>query len=64
MPTSFLTGFVTEVNGVIVGTGQLPHDLPVVFIFSQPAVAGEPKSLVHGLIFHINALQVPTCSRT
>lgn len=58
-----LTGFVTEVYGVVVGTGQLPHYLPVVFIFSQPAVAGKPEGLVHGLIFHVNVLQVPTRSR-
>lgn len=58
-----LTGFITEVYGVIVGTGQLPHDLPVIFIFSQPTVTGEPEGLVHGLIFHINVLQVPTWTR-
>ncbi|TNN59105.1 hypothetical protein EYF80_030639 [Liparis tanakae] len=29
----------------------------------QPAVAGEPEGLVHGLVFHIDVLQVPTRSR-
>lgn len=58
-----LTGFVTEVYRVVVGTGQLPHYLPVIFIFCQPAVTGEPEGLVHGLIFHINVVQVPTRSR-
>lgn len=61
--TFVLTGFVTAVYRVIVGTGQLPHYLPIIFLFRQPAVTGEPKGLVHGLISHINILQVPTRSR-
>ena len=51
-----LTGFLVEVHSVIVGTSQLPHDLPIILVFGQPAVAGEAEGLVHGIVLHVNVL--------
>lgn len=63
-PSRFsLTGFLAEVDRVVVGTRQLPHYLSVLFVFGQPAVTGEAERLVHGLVPHVDALQVPAGSR-
>lgn len=62
-PSRFsLTGFLAEVDRVVVGARQLPHDLSVLFVFGQPAVTGEAERLVHGLVPHVDALQVPAGS--
>lgn len=64
VPSRFsLTGFLAEVDRVVVGTRQLPHYLSVLFVFGQPAVTGEAERLVHGLVPHVYALQVPARSR-
>lgn len=59
-----LIGLVTEVQDLVVGTGQLSHNRPVVDMLGQPVVTWETEILVHGLIYHIDVLQVPTWGRT
>ena len=59
-----LTGLLVEVQDVVVGAGQLPHELPVVLVLGQPAVTGEAEGHVHHLILHVDVLDVPTRGRT
>lgn len=58
------TGLVTEVQDIIVGTGQFPNNLAIIFTFGQPAVTRESEGYAHELIFYVNVFQVPTRSRT
>lgn len=54
-----LTSAFLQFQDVIVGTGQFPDELPIIFTLSQPAIALEAKCLVHGRVHHINIFQVP-----
>ena len=58
-----LTGLLIEVQLVVVGTGQLPNDLPVILILGQPAVAREAERHVHHLVPHVDVLDVPAGGR-
>jgi len=59
-----LTGLLVEVQDVVVGAGQLPHDLPVVLALGQPAVAGEAERHVQHLVLHVHVLDVPAGGRS
>lgn len=48
------TGLVTEVQDIIIGTGQFPNNLAIIFTFGQPAVTRESKCFVKEFIFYIN----------
>lgn len=54
-----LTSPFLQFQDVIIGTGQFPDELPIIFTFSQPAITLETKCLVHGRVHHINVFQVP-----
>lgn len=56
---SQLTSPFLQFQDVVVGTGQLPDELPIILTLSQPAIALEAKRLVHGRVHHINIFQVP-----
>lgn len=61
---SSLTGLVTEIQNIVIGTCQFPHDLPVVLTLGQPSVAGEAEGLIQQVVLHIHILQMPPRSRT
>lgn len=56
---SQLTSPFLQFQDVVVGTGQLPDELPIILTLSQPAITLEAKGLVHGRVHHINVFQVP-----
>lgn len=60
----FLTGLVTEIQNIVIGTCQFSHDLTVVLAFGQPSVAREAEGLIEQFVLHVDVFQVPSGSRT